>query len=114
MRGYGEIHSSFGSQSLEQSCSGLLPGGSAIKNAKSRTDVDDIHDLIEDALALSAKAQSVVEAIIGGRGICTDGCAGQPVPSGILSRIGDRSRDARNSLSSASDELERLARAFGV
>lgn len=88
--------------------------GIGMECASKRTDVDDIHDLIEDALSLSAKARSVVEAIVGSRGIGADGCAGQTVPSGILNLIGERSRDARTQIAMAADELERLARSFGV
>lgn len=79
-----------------------------------RTDIDDISDLIDGAVKLSAKARSIVEAIIGyGKG---EACgAGNNLDQfGILKRLGDRSRYARGEVASAEEELERLARSFGL
>lgn len=106
------IQSSFDAVSIAGS--GSLLGGTSAHNTRARTDVDDIHDLIEDALALSAKARSVVEGIVGG-GFGETGCAnGKDCPTGILTRIGERSRDARTQIAIAAEEIERLARSFGV
>lgn len=88
--------------------------GIGMECVSKRTDVDDIHDLIEDAFSLAAKARSVVEAIVGG-GFGETGCANvKDYPTGILNRIGERSRDACTQIAMATDELERLARSFGV
>lgn len=79
-----------------------------------RTDIDDISDLIDGAVKVSAKARSIVEAIIGyskGEACGTDI---KPSPSGVLSPLGDRARYGRGEAVSAEEELERLARSFGV
>lgn len=88
---------------------------SCLQNVQStRTDIDDINDLIDGAVALSAKVRSLVEAIIEyGKG---EACgAGNNLDQfGILKRLGDRSRYARGEVASAEEELERLARSFGL
>lgn len=90
-------------------------GTSCLQNVKStRTDIDDISGLIADAVALSAKVQTLVGAIIGcGKGEAR-GTEAKPTPSGVLSQLGDRARYACNEVASAEEELERLARSFGL
>lgn len=78
------------------------------------TEADEISCLIEDARFLSEKVIGIVSAIVGGAPTGECGTGQNAMASGILNQLADRSRHVRGDLKDAGNEIDRLARAFGV
>ncbi|MDM8346261.1 hypothetical protein P8H26_12755 [Pseudochrobactrum sp. sp1633] len=78
------------------------------------SEADEISCLIEDARFLSEKVVGIIAAIVGGAP--SAGCSKDQnvMASGVLNQLADRSRHVRSDIKCAGEELDRLARAFGV
>lgn len=95
---------------------GALLGGADVQCVKStRSQIDDIAELIESADALANLVCQIVPGIIGHT---KESCAGKGIDDspnyGVITSMAARARDVRAAVLAAHDELSRLGREFKV